>query len=78
MQVAAGAWYEVHRVDHGLSLILESHVAPWMRCNMWLIHGRDGNLLIDSGMGLRPIKPEIAILGEKPVTAVCTHCHKRG
>ena len=75
MQVAAGAWYEVHRVDPGLSRILESHVAPWMRCNMWLIHGRDGNLLIDSGMGLRPIKPEVAILGEKPVTAVCTHCH---
>lgn len=75
MQVATGAWYEVHRVDLGLSRILETHVAPWMRCNMWLIHGRDGNLLVDSGMGLRPIKPEVAALGEKPVTAVCTHCH---
>lgn len=75
MQVARGPWYEIHRVDNGLSRILETHVAPWMRCNMWLIHGRDGNLLIDSGMGLRPIKPEVAALAERPVTAVCTHCH---
>lgn len=75
MRVAEGPWYEIHRQDSGLSRIVESHVAPWMRCNMWLIHGRDTNLLIDSGMGLRPLKPEIAALGERPVTAVCTHCH---
>jgi glyoxylase-like metal-dependent hydrolase (beta-lactamase superfamily II) len=75
MQVAAGRWYEIQNVDHGLSRILETHVVPWMRCNMWLVHGRDRNLLIDSGMGLRPLKPEIAALGEKPVAAVCTHCH---
>lgn len=75
MRVATGPWYEVHAVDHGLSRILETHVAPWMRCNMWLIHGRDGSLLIDSGMGLRPLKPEVMALTGKPLTAVCTHCH---
>jgi glyoxylase-like metal-dependent hydrolase (beta-lactamase superfamily II) len=75
MKVAAGPWYEVHKVEHGLSRILESHVAPWMRCNIWLIHGRDRNLLIDSGMGLRPLKPEIASLCERPIAVVCTHCH---
>jgi glyoxylase-like metal-dependent hydrolase (beta-lactamase superfamily II) len=72
---ATSPWYEVQKVDHGLSRILERYVVPWMRCNMWLIHGRDRNLLIDSGMGLRPLKPQIAALGEKPVAAVCTHCH---
>lgn len=75
MRVADGPWYEIHKVDDGLSRILERHVAPWMRCNMWLIHGRNGNLLVDSGMGLRPIKPEVAALTERPVTAICTHCH---
>lgn len=74
-EVAPGPWYEISKVDHGLSRILESHVAPWMRCNMWLIHGRERNLLIDSGMGLRPLKSEIAALGEKPIAMVCTHCH---
>ena len=75
MWVADGPWYEIHKVDDGLSRILERHVAPWMRCNMWLIHGRNGNLLVDSGLGLRPIKPEVAALAERPVTAICTHCH---
>src|SRR4051812_38591951 len=75
MRVAAGPWYEINKVDHGLSRILERHVAPWMRCNMWLIHGRNRNLLIDSGMGLRPLKAEISALGERPVATVCTHCH---
>ena len=75
MELAAGPWYEIRKVDDGLSHILERHVVPWMRCNMWLIHGRDGNLLVDSGMGLRPIKPEVAALTERPVTAICTHCH---
>lgn len=75
MELAAGPWYEIHKVDDGLSRILEHYVAPWMRCNMWLIHGRNGNLLVDSGMGLRPIKPEVAALTEHPVTAICTHCH---
>jgi glyoxylase-like metal-dependent hydrolase (beta-lactamase superfamily II) len=75
MRVAAGPWYEIQNIDHGLSRILENHVAPWLRCNMWLIHGRERNLLIDSGMGLKPLKPEIAALGERPVAAVCTHSH---
>lgn len=75
MQPAVGPWYEIRKVDDGLSHILERHVAPWMRCNMWLIHGRSGSLLVDSGMGLRPIKPEVAALTERPVTVICTHCH---
>lgn len=71
----AREWYEVHAVGHGLSRILETHVASWMRCNMWLVHGRDRDLLIDSGMGLRPIKTEVARLRDRPVAAVSTHCH---
>lgn len=75
MQTAQGPWYQVEKVDPGLSRILESHVAPWMRCNIWLIHGRDRHILVDTGMGLRPMKPAIAALAERPVAALCTHCH---
>lgn len=72
---AAGDWYAYRRVDSGLSHILERHVAPWMRCNMWLVHGRDRDVLLDSGLGLRPLRAEIAHLRERPVDLVCTHCH---
>ena len=71
----AAAWYEVAGIGGGVSRILETHVAPWMRCNMWLIHGRDRDILVDSGLGLRPLKADIARLRERPVTMVCTHCH---
>lgn len=71
----ADQWYEVADFGGGVRRILETHVAPWMRCNMWLIEGRDRDLLIDSGMGLRPLKSEIARLRDHPVAAVCSHCH---
>jgi glyoxylase-like metal-dependent hydrolase (beta-lactamase superfamily II) len=75
MLPVAESWYKIHTAGPGISRILESHVAPWMRCNMWLVHGRDRDLLIDSGMGLKPLKVEIAALRERPVTAICSHCH---
>lgn len=71
----ADRWYEMHDAGGGVRRILETRVAPWMRCNMWLIPGRDRDLLIDSGMGLRPLKAEIAALRDRPVAAVCSHCH---
>lgn len=71
----AEQWYEIRSAGAGLHRILECHVAGWMRCNMWLVEGRERDLLIDSGMGIRPIKTEIARLRERPVAAICTHCH---
>ena len=71
----AERWYEIQDMGGGVHRILESHVAPWMRCNMWLISGRDRDLLVDSGMGIKPLKAEITRLRERPVVNICTHCH---
>ncbi|MEM7428406.1 MAG: MBL fold metallo-hydrolase [Pseudomonadota bacterium] len=71
----AGDWYEVHALGDGVSKILETHITPTLRCNIWHIRGRDKDLLIDSGMGLRPLKREVALLSEKPVIAVSSHAH---
>ena len=71
----AERWYETRGVGDGVSRILETHVAPWLRCNIWLIQGRDRDVLLDSGLGLRPLKVEVAKLSARPVSAVCTHCH---
>ena len=68
-------WYEAKELADGITLIRESHVAPWMRCNIWHIRGRDFDLLIDSGMGLRPLKAEIAILRQRSLKSISTHCH---
>ncbi len=70
-----GQWYEVLNFSNDVSLIREKYVANWLRCNIWHVKGVKRDLLIDTGMGLRPLKKEIAQLSEKPVTVISTHCH---
>ena len=71
----AETWYETHTMADGITLIRETHIAPWLRCNMWHVQGRDRDLIIDTGMGLRPLIEEIALLRERPVTAIISHTH---
>ena len=68
-------WYEITRISDEVSLIRERYVATWLRCNIWHVKGRNYDLLIDSGMGLRPLKSELAQLTDKPITVISTHCH---
>jgi len=68
-------WYRASTVGEGISLIEEIHVAPWLRCNIWHVRGRDHDLIIDTGMGLRPMTAEIAQLSGRPLTAIMTHSH---
>ncbi|MEP4198878.1 MAG: MBL fold metallo-hydrolase [Aliishimia sp.] len=68
-------WYETIPFTDGVTLIREKHVAPWLRCNIWHVKGRDSDLIVDTGMGLRPLTAEIAALTERPLSAVMTHSH---
>ncbi len=74
-QISPGEWYEVHSMGDDISLIRETHIAAWLRCNMWHVRGRTHDLLIDSGMGLRPLKRAVSLLTERPVTCIATHAH---
>ncbi|MEO0619792.1 MAG: MBL fold metallo-hydrolase, partial [Pseudomonadota bacterium] len=71
----AERWYETREVGDGITRILETHVASWLRCNIWHVSGRDCDLIIDTGMGLRPLTEAITSLSARPVTAVVTHSH---
>ena len=68
-------WYETISHGDGITLIRELHVASWLRCNIWHVAGRDRDILIDAGMGLRPLKPEVARLSGRPLTAIASHAH---
>jgi glyoxylase-like metal-dependent hydrolase (beta-lactamase superfamily II) len=68
-------WYEATRQADGVTRIVEPHVKPFYRCNMWHVRGRDRDLLIDSGMGVVALRRQVAILAERPVLAVATHTH---
>jgi len=50
-------------------------VANFMRCNIWHIKGRDFDLVVDTGMGLDPLKQWIMQDTDRPIKAVVTHSH---
>jgi len=73
--VGAGAWYETKRLDDGITLIRESHVRPFYRCNIWHVRGRDRDLLVDSGMGVVSLRDHVRLLCERSLIAVASHTH---
>ena len=74
LQVAE-SWFEHRVIDDGVTAIWEPHVVRFMRCNIWLVRGRDRDMLIDSGMGMCSLRGAIEDLLEKPVLAVASHSH---
>lgn len=71
----ATQWYAVRKYGDGISLIYEQFVDPGLRCNIWHVQGRNNDLLIDSGLGLVPLREEVAALSQNPVLAVASHTH---
>lgn len=72
---ATGGWFSKTAVDEATTMITEPHVHQFMRANLWHFRGRDADLLIDTGMGLRPLAPEIDTPAGKPLIVVATHIH---
>lgn len=74
----ADPWYRTESLGDRLWLITEPHVHPIFSANMHLVLGRDADLLIDSGMGIAPLRPVVDALRpdpSKPVVCFTTHTH---
>ena len=71
----SSAFFTIESLSDDITLITETGVAPWLKCNIWHIRGRDRDLVIDTGMGLSPLKAEILRLTDRPLTAIVTHSH---
>ena len=71
----AERWFEHEEVDEGVLRIRESHVDPFLQANMFLIRGRDRDVLVDTGLGIGSLRAELADLLERPTIAVATHRH---
>lgn len=67
--------FEIRRLGDDVTLITERGVRPWLKCNIWHVRGRDRDLVIDTGMGLSPLKDQILRLTDRPLTAILTHSH---
>lgn len=67
--------YKRFKLSDTVSLIQETGVANFMRCNIWHVKGRDFDLVIDTGMGLDSLKRWVQQHTNRPIKAVVTHSH---
>jgi glyoxylase-like metal-dependent hydrolase (beta-lactamase superfamily II) len=68
-------WYTTARKGDDVTLIAEPFIHEFYRCNMWHVRGRDRDMLVDSGMGVVPLREWVPLVTERPVTAVASHTH---
>jgi glyoxylase-like metal-dependent hydrolase (beta-lactamase superfamily II) len=59
----------------GVTLIDEPQIHQFYRCNVWHVRGRDGDMLVDSGMGVVSLRDHVALVTERPLQAVASHTH---
>jgi glyoxylase-like metal-dependent hydrolase (beta-lactamase superfamily II) len=71
----ADPWFVCRRVVDGITLITEPHVHPLLRCNVWHIHGRRFDLVIDTSLGLAPLRHLVERDLANGLLAVATHSH---
>ena len=74
----AADWFEAEVVDDLTVRLREASVDPLLRSNIWLVRGRDRDLVIDTGNGIAPLRPVLAALQDetaKPLVGIATHAH---
>lgn len=71
----ADPWYVSQRVGEGITLVTEPHVHPLLRCNVWHVQGRARDLVIDTALGLAPLRHLVERDDANGLLAVATHCH---
>jgi glyoxylase-like metal-dependent hydrolase (beta-lactamase superfamily II) len=71
----AEPWFVRTRVDDTITLVTEPHVHPLLRCNVWLVRGRGTSLVVDTALGLRPLRGIVEDEVGGPLLAVATHAH---
>lgn len=71
-------WFEAQRIAPGVTLIAEPHVHPVFSANVFLVEGRDRDMVVDAGMGVAPLRPVVEALRadrDKPLILALTHAH---
>jgi glyoxylase-like metal-dependent hydrolase (beta-lactamase superfamily II) len=70
-----GDWFGKTVIDDRTTMLTEPFVHDFVRANIWHFKGRDADLLVDTGMGICPLAPQIDTPEGKPLIVVATHIH---
>ena len=68
-------WYRIRPLSDGVTWIDEPHIHEFYRCNIWHVRGRDRDMLVDSGMGVVPLRRWVPLVTERALDAVASHTH---
>ncbi len=72
----ADTWFKATKIDDATTLIIEPHIHVLEQANMFLVEGRDRDMILDTGMGVIPFKPYLDTLREDPVKEIiCVSSH---
>lgn len=71
----ADPWFVLSPVSDGITLVSEPHVHPLLRCNVWHVRGRDTDVVIDTSLGLAPLRHLVERELPGDLLAVATHSH---
>lgn len=75
MPQVAENWFSHERIRDDLYLITEPHYHWFSRANIWLVRGRDADMLVDTGLGVSSLKTYLAQILDKPLKVVASHVH---
>lgn len=68
-------WWQVTHLEDGISLIDEPHIQQFHRCNVWHVRGQDGDLLVDSILGVVLLRDRVPLVPERPFSANSAEIH---
>jgi glyoxylase-like metal-dependent hydrolase (beta-lactamase superfamily II) len=68
-------WFEVAEIEDGIFRITEPHCHRLVRANCYLVTGGDVVMLVDSCLGVAPLRPLLQSLSSKPLIVFTTHTH---
>jgi glyoxylase-like metal-dependent hydrolase (beta-lactamase superfamily II) len=71
----ADPWFRRQRIDDVTTLLTEPFVNPLLRCNIWHVRGRAGDLLVDTGLGVASLHDAARDLFGADLLTVATHAH---
>lgn len=67
-------WYEIESYSDDITRVYEKYIDPYWSSSIWLVCGKNFDLVVDTGTGIVPPAPFISTISKKPVIAVAL-CH---
>jgi len=71
----AEPWFAEEIVDAGVVRLFEPHCHRLVRANVFLVKGRDRDLLFDTGMAVAPLRQALSARLDKPLVLFTSHAH---